>query len=122
MEAVEAYNYKRFRSPGNPFHPKGSGVGYLISVGERTIYHAGDTDLIPEMKQLKNIHLALLPTGGTYTMNDEEAAEAALTINPEVVIPIHRLDAKPEVFREMVESSSKIKVVILKPREKIEVH
>jgi len=89
LEAVEAYNYKRFRSPGNPFHPKGLGVGYLITIGDKTIYHAGDTDFIPEMRQLKNIYLALLPSGDTYTMDNEEAAEAALTISPEVVIPMH---------------------------------
>lgn len=121
VEALEAYNYKRFRSPGNPFHPKGLGVGYLITIGDKTIYHAGDTDFIPEMKQLKNIYLALLPSGGTYTMDDEEAAEAALAINPEVVIPMHIWDTNPEVFKKKVESRSNIKVVILKPGEQIEV-
>ena len=121
VEAVEAYNYKRFRSPGNPFHPRGSGVGYLITIGDKTIYHAGDTDFIPEMKQLKNIYLALLPSGGTYTMDNEEAAEAALTINPEVVIPMHRWDTTPEVLKKKVESMSNIKVIVLKPGEQIEV-
>jgi L-ascorbate metabolism protein UlaG (beta-lactamase superfamily) len=121
VEATEAYNYKRFRSPGNPFHPKGLGVGYLITLGDKTIYHAGDTDLIPEMKQLKNIYLALLPSGGTYTMDNEEASEAALTIKPEVVIPMHRWDTTPEVFKKKVESGSNIKVVTLKPGEQFEV-
>ncbi len=121
LEAVEAYNYKRFRSPGNPFHPKGLGVGYLITIGNKTIYHAGDTDFIPEMKQLNNIYLALLPSGDTYTMDNEEAAEAALTISPEVVIPMHRWDTNPEVFKKKVGSRSNIKVVILKPREQLEV-
>lgn len=121
VDAVEAYNYKRFRSPGNPFHPKGSGVGYLITIGDKTIYHAGDTDFIPEMKQLKNIHVALLPSGGTYTMDNEEAAEAALTMKPEVVIPMHRWDTNPEDFKKKVESKSNIKVVTLKPRERFEV-
>ncbi len=121
LEAVEAYNYKRFRSPGNPFHPKGLGVGYLITIGNKAIYHAGDTDFIPEMKQLNNIYLALLPSGDTYTMDNEEAAEAALTISPEVVIPMHRWDTNPEVFKKKVGSRSNIKVVILKPREQLEV-
>jgi len=118
VEAVEAYNYKRFRSPGNPFHPKGFGVGYLIKVGDKTIYHAGDTDLVPEMKNLKNVYLALLPSGGTYTMDNHEAAEAALEIKPEFVIPMHRWKTDPDEFKKAVEAKSKIKVILLKPGEK----
>ncbi|MBS7639674.1 MBL fold metallo-hydrolase [Candidatus Bathyarchaeota archaeon] len=123
VEAVHAYNVRRFRSPGNPFHPKGLGVGYLITVGGKTIYHAGDTDFIPEMKDLRGrgISLALLPSGGTYTMDNPEAAEAAIAINPEVVIPMHRWDTNPEEFKRRVESSSNIRVVLLKPGEKYEI-
>ena len=120
VEAVHAYNYKRFRSPGNPFHPKGFGNGYIITVGGKRIYHAGDTDFIPEMKDLKNISLALLPSGGTYTMDNPEAAEAALAIKPEAVIPMHRWDSDPEVFRRKVEESSDIKVILLNPGEEYE--
>lgn len=120
VEAVEAYNYKRFRSPGNPFHPKGFGVGYLITIGDKIIYHAGDTDFTPEMKQLKNIYLALLPSGDTFTMDNDEAAEAALTIKPEVVIPMHQWETNPKVFKKKVETKSKIKVVILKPGERFD--
>lgn len=122
VEAAEAYNVRRFRSPGNPFHPKGFGVGYLITIAGKTIYHAGDTDLIPEMKELRDRHitLALLPSGGTYTMDNEEAAEATLAINPEVVIPMHRWDTDPEEFKRKVEASSKTRVILLKPGEEIE--
>ncbi|RLI40057.1 hypothetical protein DRO64_09630, partial [Candidatus Bathyarchaeota archaeon] len=80
-------------------------------------YHAGDTDFIPEMRELKDISLALLPSGGTYTMDNEEAAEAAIAINPEVAIPMHRWDTDPEEFRRRVEGSSNVKVVILEPNE-----
>lgn len=121
IKAVEAYNYKRFRSPGEPFHPRGLGVGYLITFGGRTIYHAGDTDFIPEMRRLGEVHVALLPSGDTYTMDNEEAAEAALTINPEVVLPMHRWDSNTEVFKKKVESKSKIKVVILRSGERMEI-
>jgi L-ascorbate metabolism protein UlaG (beta-lactamase superfamily) len=117
VEAVAAYNYKRFRSPGNPYHPKGLGVGYLIMIGDKTIYHAGDTDLIPEMSNLKNVYLALLPSGGTYTMDNQEAAEAALIIKPQFVIPIHRWNTNPSEFKNGVEAKSKIKVILLKPGE-----
>jgi L-ascorbate metabolism protein UlaG (beta-lactamase superfamily) len=117
VEAVAAYNYKRFRSPGNPFHPKGFGVGYLIKIGDKTVYHAGDTDLIPEMRNLKNVYLALLPSGGTYTMDNPEAAEAALAIKPQFVIPIHRWNTNPGELKKGVEAKSKIKVILLKPGE-----
>jgi L-ascorbate metabolism protein UlaG (beta-lactamase superfamily) len=120
IEAMEAYNYKRFKSPGNPFHPKGLGVGYLITAGDKTVYHAGDTDFIPEMRALKNIYLALLPTGGTYTMDNSEAAEAALAINPQYVIPMHRWNTNPEEFKKKVEADSKIKVIMLKIGEQFE--
>lgn len=122
VEAVEAYNIRRFRSPGNPFHPKGFGVGYIITIGDKSIYHAGDTDFIPEMERLRErrISLALLPSGGTYTMDNDEAAEAALAINPEAVIPMHRWDTNPEEFRRKVEASSRIRVVLLKPGEEFE--
>lgn len=73
------------------------------------------------MRQLKNVHVALLPSGDKYTMDNEEAAEAALTISPEVVIPMHRWDTNPEVFKKKVESKSKIKVVILKSGERLEI-
>ncbi len=122
IEAVEAYNVRRFRSPGNPFHPKGFGVGYIITAGGKSIYHAGDTDFIPEMERLRErrISLALLPSGGTYTMDNEEAAEAALAINPDIVIPMHRWDTSPEEFKRKVEASSGIKVVLLNPGEELE--
>jgi len=120
VEAVHAYNYKRFRSPGNPFHPKGFGIGYVVTVSGKRIYHAGDTDFIPEMKDLRNISVALLPSGGTYTMDNSEAAEAALAIKPEIAIPMHRWSSSPEDFKKKVESSSNIKVVVLEPSEEYE--
>lgn len=78
-----------FRSPGGPFHPKDAGhAGYLITVKGVTIYHAGDTDFIPEMKGLKP-DVALLLASGTYVMTAEGAAEAAAAIQPKVAIPMH---------------------------------
>jgi L-ascorbate metabolism protein UlaG (beta-lactamase superfamily) len=121
IEAVEAYNCKRFRSPGNPYHPKGLGVGYLVKVDGKTVYHAGDTDFIPEMRSLRDIDLALLPTGGTYTMDSIEAAEAALAINPKYVIPMHRWDTNPEEFKKKVEAESRIRVLMLRKGEQTEI-
>jgi L-ascorbate metabolism protein UlaG (beta-lactamase superfamily) len=83
IETVPAYNI------GKPYHPKEAGdVGYVVTVGGQTIYHAGDTDLIPEMKEIE-CDVALLPVGGTYTMNAEEAAQAAAEIRPRVAVPMH---------------------------------
>jgi len=110
---VEAYNYKRFRSPGNPFHPKGFGVGYLMTTEDKTIYHAGDTDFIPEMNELKDVDVALLPSGGTYTMDNAEAAEAASTLKPKIAIPMHIWDTNPKEFKRLVEAKSNVKVVVL---------
>jgi L-ascorbate metabolism protein UlaG (beta-lactamase superfamily) len=121
IKAVEAYNVKRFRSPGVPFHPKGFGVGYLITVEDKTIYHAGDTDFIPEMHQLGQIDVALLPSGDTYTMDNNDAAEATKTIRPKTMIPMHRWDTDPNVLKSKLESQSKIKVVILRENEEIRI-
>ncbi len=83
--AVNAYNTARFYG-----HKKGQCVGYVVSIGGKKIYHAGDTDRIPEMKQLGDISMAFLPVGGTYTMTAEEAAAAVNEdIRPEIAIPMH---------------------------------
>jgi L-ascorbate metabolism protein UlaG (beta-lactamase superfamily) len=118
VQAVHAYNNKRFRSPGMPFHPKGSGLGFLLTLDGKTVYYAGDTDFIPEMKTLKNVHLALLPCGGTFTMDVPEAVEAALSISPKLVIPMHTLDSDPTKLKNQIEKASNIKVVLLRPGEK----
>jgi L-ascorbate metabolism protein UlaG (beta-lactamase superfamily) len=120
VKAVEAYNYKRFRSPGHPYHPKGFGVGYLIKVEGKTIYHAGDTDFIPEMRKVGLVDVVLLPSGGTYTMDNAEAAEAAIAINPKIVIPMHRWDTNPEEFKKKVEANSNIKVMVLQEGEEFQ--
>lgn len=117
VKAVEAYNAKRFRSPGVPFHPKGLGVGYLLMAEGKTIYHAGDTDFIPEMQQLNNIDVALMPSGDTYTMDNDDAAEAVLAFKPKVAVPMHRWDTDPGEFKSKVESKSNVEVVLLKQGE-----
>jgi len=115
VEAVEAYNYKRFRSPGNPFHPKGIGVGYLVKAEGKTVYHAGDTDFIEEMKKLKGIDLLLIPSGGTYTMDNPEAAEATIAMNPKMAVPMHIWDTDPTEYKKRVEAGCSTKVHIMKP-------
>ncbi len=90
IEVVPAYNTDKFRSPGNPFHPRKDGkAGFIISLGGLRIYHAGDTDHIPEMVQAKGVDVALLPVSGTYVMTAAEAVQACRTIQPKLAIPMH---------------------------------
>ena len=121
ITALEAYNVKRFRAPGVPFHPKGLGVGYILSVEGKTIYHAGDTDFIEEMKELRdqNITLALLPSGGTYTMDNVDAIDATLAINPQKVFPMHRWDTDPQEFKNAIEAKSEIQVLSMTPNQQM---
>jgi L-ascorbate metabolism protein UlaG (beta-lactamase superfamily) len=84
VTTVPAYNMNK------EFHPKGNGwVGYIITLsnGER-IYHSGDSDFIPEMKTVI-ADVAMMPCGGTYTMTAKEAAEAANSFKPKILIPMH---------------------------------
>jgi L-ascorbate metabolism protein UlaG (beta-lactamase superfamily) len=105
VRAVAAYNY---------VHPRGSSVGFVFNLGGQTIYHAGDTDHIPEMASLGVIDVALIPIGGTYTMDEEEAAEAVKVIRPKVVIPIHYgygTGGDPEEFASLVGAAARVVVL-----------
>ncbi|MBQ04422.1 hypothetical protein CL673_06930 [Candidatus Bathyarchaeota archaeon] len=120
IKAVHAYNVKRFRSPGIPFHPKGLGVGYIIRANGKTVYHVGDSDFIPEMRGFEEIDLLLIPSGGTYTMDNKDAAEAAVAIRPKKVIPMHIWDTDPKKFKKHVQKASDVQVVILSPGDTYE--
>jgi L-ascorbate metabolism protein UlaG (beta-lactamase superfamily) len=110
IDVVPAYNAKK------QFHPKANGnVGFIIHAGDRTIYHAGDTDFIPEMKKLK-VDVALVPIGGTYTMDAKEAAEAVNAMRPRVAVPMHYgTIVGSEADAESFKSMAKVPVVIFKP-------
>ena len=84
ITAVPAYNINK------QFHPKENDwVGFIVEMEGVRIYHAGDTDLIPEMKDI-DVDIAFLPVGGTYTMNAMEAAQATKTFKRcKIAIPIH---------------------------------
>jgi L-ascorbate metabolism protein UlaG (beta-lactamase superfamily) len=119
IRAVHAYNVKRFRSPGNPYHPKGFGVGYLLTMNDKTVYFAGDTDVIPEMEKLGQIDVALLPCGDTYTMDNNDAGEAIKIIKPKTVIPMHTWDKSIDEFKNIVESETETRFVSLKEGEEL---
>ena len=108
IKATDAYNTKEGSST-QKVHHKGNGVGYLITANGKTIYHAGDTDFIPEMKQLGPIDVALLPIGGTYTMDINDAVKAAMAIKPATVIPMHHLKSNPQEFKKKLEERSDLR-------------
>lgn len=84
VQAIAAYNI------GKDWHPKADNqLGYILELSGHRLYHAGDSDLIPEMKELGEIDIALLPVSGKYVMTVDEAVEAVQTIQPQVAIPMH---------------------------------
>ena len=77
------------RAPGQPFHPKGEGNGYILTIDGKRIYIAGDTEVIPEMREINFIFIAFLPMMLPYTINEEELIQAAKIIEPEFLYPYH---------------------------------
>lgn len=98
VEIVNAYNTTEGAST-KKVHKKGECVGFIINIDNKRIYFSGDTDLIPEMKDLSDIDVAIVPIGGTFTMDVNEAVEAMLSIKPKMAIPVHHLKADPAEFK-----------------------
>lgn len=97
IKVVPAYNTPTGHST-KKFHPEGYGVGYIIEIDGRRIYHAGDTDDISEMSEASGVDVALLPIGGTYTLDLGEAIGVVKRIKPILFIPMHERDVKlPEI-------------------------
>lgn len=112
IEAVPAYNIVHVRSPGQPFHPRGTGNGYVITFGDKRVYVAGDTENIPEMAQLKNIDIAFLPMNLPYTMTPEMVAKAARGFRPKVLYPYHFGNTETARLVELLKGDSDIEVRI----------
>ena len=90
VRAVAAYNTSKRNNDGEPFHPRAAGgVGFDLRIRGERLYHAGDTDVIPEMDEVHGVEVALLPVSGVYVMTAGEAAEAARRIAPKVAVPMH---------------------------------
>jgi L-ascorbate metabolism protein UlaG (beta-lactamase superfamily) len=86
IEAVPAYN----TTPGKEkFHPKGRDNGYVLTMGGKRVYIAGDTEDTPEMRAIRGIDIAFLPMNLPYTMSVEKAAEAIRQFKPKIVYPYH---------------------------------
>lgn len=112
VEAVPAYNLVNRRPGGDPFHPKGAGNGYVLTLGERRVYLAGDTEAIPEMKQLKEIDIAFLPMNLPYTMTPEMCAEAARSFRPAILYPYHFGETDPSLLAPLLKDAPEIEVRI----------
>ena len=111
IELVPAYNIKK------PNHPKkNEWAGIIVTSEDKSVYHAGDTERIPEMKDLasRNITVAMMPCGGTYTMDFDEATDSIIDVKPEIAIPMHNWGKDLTKFKELLEKKDpSIRVEIL---------
>ena len=111
IEAVPAYNIVNKQASGEPFHPKGVGVGYILTIGGRKFYVAGDTENIPEMKELRNIEVAFLPMNLPYTMTPEMVADAAKAFKPRILYPYHYGETDTnEIINLMKDSGVEVRI------------
>jgi len=112
IKAVLAHNTEQGHSTRKQ-HPPGKGVGYVITVEGKTIYHAGDTDILPMMDTLGHIDVACLPIGGKFTMDISEAVKATKAMSPRMVVAMHRLNADPNEFKRKLAETTSIQVAPL---------
>jgi L-ascorbate metabolism protein UlaG (beta-lactamase superfamily) len=113
VEAVPMYNLQRGPGPGQLFHTKGRGNGYVLTLGARRVYIAGDTECTDEMRALKGIDAAFVPMNLPYTMPTGEAAECVKAFKPKVVFPYHYRGQNPEEFRDALKGEP-VEVRLLK--------
>jgi L-ascorbate metabolism protein UlaG (beta-lactamase superfamily) len=115
IEAIPSYNTTPERLQ---YHPKGKGNGYVVTVEGKRVYISGDTEDIPEMRNLKNIDYAFVCMNLPYTMSVEQAASAVLAFQPKVVFPYHyrQKDGFSDInkFRQLVGKNKNIEVRFLK--------
>jgi L-ascorbate metabolism protein UlaG (beta-lactamase superfamily) len=105
IEAVPMYNLSRGPAAGELFHTKGRGNGYIVTIGGKRLYVAGDTECTPEMKALRNIDVAFLPMNLPYTMTPAEAADCAMAFRPAIVYPHHYRGQDPGEFAAALKGS-----------------
>ena len=114
IEAVPAYNLVQMSAPGKPFHPKGVGNGYIVTLGGKRIYIGGDTENTPEVKALKNIDIAFLPMNLPYTMTPEMVADAVKAFRPKVLYPYHQGDTDLSKLVALLKSEKDIELRLRK--------
>ncbi len=114
LEAVPAYNIVHMRSKGVPFHPKGAGNGYVITLGDKRVYVAGDTENTPEMTLLTDIDIAFLPMNLPYTMTPEMVASATKAFKPKILYPYHYGETDTSIIEELLKDLEQTEVRIRK--------
>jgi L-ascorbate metabolism protein UlaG (beta-lactamase superfamily) len=114
IEAVPAYNIRHMAEPGKPFHPKGTGNGYIVNFAGLRLYLAGDTENTPEMKQLQNIDIAFLPMNLPYTMTPEMVADAACAFQPKILYPYHQGETDTSKLAALLKDEKGIELRIRK--------
>lgn len=111
IKAIPAYNIEHTRSNGNPFHPRGTGNGYILNFGDVNVLVGGDTENIPEYKDLGlELSVAFLPMNLPYTMTPEMVADAALDLQPEILYPYHYGETDPHRLVELLKDQEGIEV------------
>ena len=114
IESVPAYNLVHKRDNGEPFHPKGTCNGYVISFGDKKVYVAGDTENTPEMKSLKGIDIAFLPMNLPYTMTPEMVTDAAKSFKPKILYPYHYGDTDVSKLVNLMKDEKNVEVRVRK--------
>lgn len=114
FEGVPMYNVVFGSGPGKPYHHKGVGSGYVLSIGDTRVYFSGDTECTPEMKALKNISVAFLAMNPPRTETTAEVAECVKAFKPKIVYPYHYRGSKLEEFSEALKNTPGVEVRIRK--------
>lgn len=110
IEAVAAYNVIRGPVPGQFYHPKGRGNGYILTLGGKRIYISGDTECIPEIAALKAIDVAFMCMNLPYTQTPQEAAECVKKFRPAIVYPYHYRGQDLKTFEDALREEKGIEV------------
>lgn len=112
IEAIPMYNLTRGPEEGKLFHDKGRGNGYVLTLGGKRLYFAGDTECVPEIRELENIDVAFIPMNLPYTMPPSEAAECVREFEPTIVYPYHYRGSNLEEFESALKDEPGIEVRI----------
>jgi len=112
IETIPAYNLVHKREDGTPYHVFGEGNSYVITLGEKRIFIAGDTENTPEMKALRGIDIAFLPMNLPYTMTPEMVADAAKAFKPKVLYPYHYGKSDLDILKELMADEAGVELRI----------